>query len=130
MAAPPPPQSLVPEIGPDGIARENPVIAYTERVRLRKIKKNKKKSNSQISNQISHFCSYYWIILLSISPENRGRAASAEEVRAMCILGFSFCIRSEWNWLGSSIHSIFYYIYIYKHPDLLPNSWSLRNLQC
>lgn len=33
MAAPrpPPPQSFLPEIGPDGIARENPVIAYTER---------------------------------------------------------------------------------------------------
>uniref|UniRef100_A0A0D9XIC2 RAB6-interacting golgin n=1 Tax=Leersia perrieri TaxID=77586 RepID=A0A0D9XIC2_9ORYZ len=30
MAAPPPP-ALEPEIGPDGIARENPVIAYTEK---------------------------------------------------------------------------------------------------
>lgn len=32
MAAPPPP-ALEPEIGPDGLARENPVIAYTEKVR-------------------------------------------------------------------------------------------------
>ncbi|XP_006662240.1 uncharacterized protein LOC102705752 [Oryza brachyantha] len=35
MAAPPPlPPSLEPEIGPDGLARENPVIAYTEKVIL------------------------------------------------------------------------------------------------
>ncbi|EEC66664.1 hypothetical protein OsI_32949 [Oryza sativa Indica Group] len=33
MAAPPPP-ALEPEIGPDGLARENPVIAYTEKVIL------------------------------------------------------------------------------------------------
>uniref|UniRef100_A0A0E0M658 RAB6-interacting golgin n=1 Tax=Oryza punctata TaxID=4537 RepID=A0A0E0M658_ORYPU len=33
MAAPPPP-ALQPEIGPDGLARENPVIAYTEKVIL------------------------------------------------------------------------------------------------
>lgn len=30
-AAAPPPRSLLPEIGPDGITRENPVIVYTER---------------------------------------------------------------------------------------------------
>lgn len=35
MAAPqpPPPPALKPEIGPDGIARDAPVIAYTEKVR-------------------------------------------------------------------------------------------------
>jgi hypothetical protein len=33
MAAPPPP-AMEPEIGPDGLARENPVIAYTEKVIL------------------------------------------------------------------------------------------------
>ncbi|KAL5232221.1 hypothetical protein ABZP36_030997 [Zizania latifolia] len=33
MAAPPPP-ALQPEIGPDGLARENPIIAYTEKVIL------------------------------------------------------------------------------------------------
>jgi len=36
MAAPPPsyPAALKPEIGPDGLARDSPVIAYTEKVRI------------------------------------------------------------------------------------------------
>ncbi|CAL4941362.1 unnamed protein product [Urochloa decumbens] len=36
MAAPPtaPPSALMPEIGPDGLARDSPVIAYTEKVIL------------------------------------------------------------------------------------------------
>ena len=36
MAAPPPsyPAALMPEIGPDGLARDSPVIAYTEKVRI------------------------------------------------------------------------------------------------
>jgi hypothetical protein len=31
-ATPPPSPSLAPEIGPDGLARDSPVLAYTEKV--------------------------------------------------------------------------------------------------
>jgi hypothetical protein len=36
MAASPPapPSALKPEIGPDGLARDSPVVAYTEKVRI------------------------------------------------------------------------------------------------
>lgn len=72
--------SLVPEIGPDGLAREAPVIAYTEKVLLLSlclpISLLSRSSIFGRAMDVDAIVPSPWTFL----TDNRGRTASIEEV--------------------------------------------------